>query len=121
MALKPGQTGRVYPHISECGLQKALDFLSKELTIQGVKELWADSLDSFIRDEGADTCASVIFETDEEKFKPSEIEDVFYNSDKGASLYIEGLCNKDTMKLREKGCYPHKFCVWKEGVWNLCQ
>lgn len=121
MALKPGQTGRVYPHISDCGLQKALEFLSKELTMQGVKELWADSLDSFLRTENTDTCASVMFYDDSKRFKAYEIEDVFYDPECNARLYIEGLCDSSTMRLRRQQVCPHKYCVWKEGVWNTCQ
>lgn len=121
MALKQGQTGRVYPHISECGLQRALEFLSEELVIQDVKELWADSLSSFKQTEDADSGVSIKFNDAGKQFASSEIEDVFYWPENNYKIAFLGLTDKDWELYQSDRTYEHKYCVWKDGVWNLCQ
>lgn len=121
MVLKPGQTGRAYPHISEVGTHKALEFLSKELTMQGVKELWADSILSFVQSDNADSGVSVKFYDSEKKFASSEIEDVFYWPERDYKIAFLGLTDNDWEFYQSERAYVHKYLVWKEGVWNLCQ
>lgn len=119
--LKPGMTGRTYPHITEIGLAQALENLSAELLMQGVKELWADSLGTFTRVDSADTQVSVFFEDANKRFAPSEIEDMFYDPDNNYKLSFAGLTDEQCYLLRSKQVYGHKYLVWKEGVWYLCQ